>query len=244
MTKSQDQNRSEAAGQDEFFNLQTSGCGYLSRVRWVDPKAGRGGRRGGGRTGEPFLACAINALHGRVSEPNYTYFDLRVSGEEAIGLIEQLQADVDARRKVFVAFKIGDIYSHPYERKAKDDRGRETGELELASCIKGRLLLITHIKVDGEEVYSRAKDDDGADGQVPHEPQGAEGSGHADSGDSQFPEDEQGDEPPAQVQRRAGGSANDAAPPAQADRGNGTRRMQPDRTSRNGRGERRNGTHG
>ena len=46
----------QTASEAEYFNLHASGCGYLSRVRWVDPN-----QRRGGRTGEAFLACAINA---------------------------------------------------------------------------------------------------------------------------------------------------------------------------------------
>lgn len=152
MTKSQNQAQASAA---EYFNLQASGCGYLSRVRWVSPN------KRGGRSGDRFLACAINALRGDVNDPAYTYFDLRVSGEEAIGLVEELQKDVDENRKVFVAFKLGDFYPHAYEREEMDDRRRPTGKKETATLIKGRLLLITYVKVDGEVVYSRDDDQGG-----------------------------------------------------------------------------------
>lgn len=158
MTKSQSRVQQEPrTGEAEYFNLHASGCGYLSRVRWVDP-----GKRRGGRTGEQFLACAINAMRGDVANPNYTYFDLRVSGEEAIELIEQLKPSVDDDRKVFIAFKLGDFYAHSYERDARNSRGQKTGEKENTALIKGRLLLITHVKVDGEVVYQR-DDDAGAD---------------------------------------------------------------------------------
>lgn len=159
MTKSNTQvQQSARADEAEYFNLHASGCGYLSRVRWVDP-----GKRRGGRAGDQFLACAINALRGDVANPNYTYFDLRVSGEEAAELIEQLKPSVDEDRKVFVAFKLGDFYAHSYERDARDNRGQKTGEKEISALIKGRLLLITHVKVDGEVVYQR--DDDASDGE-------------------------------------------------------------------------------
>jgi hypothetical protein len=124
-------------------------------VRWVSPN------KRGGRSGDRFLACAINALRGDVNDPAYTYFDLRVNGEEAIELVEQLQKDVDEGRKVFVAFKLGDFYPHAYERDEMDERRRPTGKKETATLIKGRLLLITHVKVDGEVVYSRDDDQGG-----------------------------------------------------------------------------------
>lgn len=172
------------ADEAEYFNLHASGCGYLSRVRWVDP-----GKRRGGRTGETFLACAINAMRGDVGSPCYTYFDLRVSGEEAAELVEQLKAPVDENRKVFVAFKLSDFYAHPYEREARDNNGKKTGQKEISALIKGRLLLITHVKVDGEIVYQR---EDAAPG----------------DGDSKDAHDDGG---------HGRGGAQDAAPAADAD---------------------------
>jgi hypothetical protein len=160
MNKSQPQAQSHNYTEETssgFFNLHTTGCGYLGRIRVVDPSKSRG-RRSGGRTGKPFLACAINAMHGSTSEPNYTYFDLVVSGQKAVDLVTSLQPQVDAKHKVFVAFKIGDIYSQHYERALKDQRGNKTGEFETASMIKGRLLLITHVAINDEVVY-RIEDD-------------------------------------------------------------------------------------
>lgn len=167
MTKSNSHVQKAArADEAEYFNLHASGCGYLSRVRWVDP-----GKRRGGRAGEQFMACAINALRGDVASPSYTYFDLRVSGEEAVELIEQLRPSVDENRKVFLAFKLGDFYAHFYERDARNSRGQKSGEKEISALIKGRLLLITHVKVDGEVVYQRddTADDAGAKDQHGHQ---------------------------------------------------------------------------
>src|SRR5207245_2344042 len=155
MTKSH--NQSQASSDEGYFNLQVSGCGYLSRVRWVNPSSK-------GRKSEPFLACAVNALRGAVTDPAYTYFDLRVSGEEAGELVDQLKQDVEENRKVFVAFKLGDIYPHAYDRAVLDKHGKPTGEKETATLIKGRLLLITYVKVNDEVVYQRKDDDeDGED---------------------------------------------------------------------------------
>ena len=137
---------SNAASADkQFFDLHVRGCGYLSRVRWVETKKG-------GRKSAPFLACVINAMHGDADEPSYTYFDLRVSGEEAAFLIDSLDlgAAADKGKKVFVSFKASDIYAHHYERKNREGTGTET-----AALIKGRLLQLTHVKVDGEVVFER-----------------------------------------------------------------------------------------
>jgi len=67
--------------------------------------------------------------------------------------------DVDQNRKVVISFKVGDIYPHMYERDVKVD-GRKTGEKEMACLIKGRLLLINTITIDGERVYSRQAEDE------------------------------------------------------------------------------------
>ena len=140
------------AQQREFFNLHTNGMGYLNRIRWV-PTSGRG------RKAEPFLACAISALRGSSDQPDYTYFDLRVSGEEAISLIENMMEPVNQGRKVCVTFRIADTYAHPYERDIRDPQTRRpTGKTEWTALIKGRLILIYSISVDGEQVYKRQAD--------------------------------------------------------------------------------------
>ena len=142
-----------ASAQANHFNLHVNGVGYLNRVRWVEPK------RNAGRRAEPFLACSVSALRGNSEQPDYTYFDLRVSGREAIEMVDRLGEDVAAERKVFISFRVGDIYPHVYERDVKDRQtGRKTGEKELASLIKGRLLLINSITIDGENVFRRDPD--------------------------------------------------------------------------------------
>lgn len=140
----------QAPAQREFFNLHANGIGYLNRVRWVT-------RTGRGRKAEPFLACAISALRGATDSPDYTYFDLRVSSAEAIDLIDSLQKEVDERRKVLISFRIADLYAHSYERDVRDQGGRPTGQKEHAGLIKGRLILINSVKVDGQLVYQRAE---------------------------------------------------------------------------------------
>ncbi|KAA1284236.1 DUF3577 domain-containing protein [Alcaligenes faecalis] len=130
------------------FNLHVNGVGYLNRIRWVETK-------GSGRKAKPFLSCSISAMRGKTDEPDYTYFDLRVSGSEAIEMVEKLKGDVEAKRKVFVSFRVGDIYAHSYMRNLRDENGRTTGEQEPAALIKGRLLLINSVTVDGVNIFRR-----------------------------------------------------------------------------------------
>ena len=143
-----------ASTQTNHFNLHVNGVGYLNRVRWVETKSA-------GRKAQPFLACSIAALRGNADQPDYTYFDLRVSGSEAIEMVEQLMVDVEQQRKVVVSFRVGDIYPHLYERDVRDQNGRPTGQREPAVLIKGRLLLINSISIDGENVFRRETQDDG-----------------------------------------------------------------------------------
>ena len=170
--------RTNSPRSNEYFNLHVSGLGYLSRVRWVETK-------GGGRKSQPFLACTIGALRGSADDVQYTYFDVRVSGQEAIDLVDKLGHDVDENRKVIIAFKASDIYVNVYERELKDQNGRKTGHVEAAANIKGRLLQINMAKVDGVEVYRRAAssemEQDGHDDGQHSEPHDDEGSGSQDN---------------------------------------------------------------
>jgi hypothetical protein len=140
-----------AAGDKKFFDLHTRGIGYLNRTRWVTIK-GKGGRRA-----DTFLCCSVNALHGDADNPDNTLFDCRVSGTDAQQIVQAVMPAVEAKKKVLVGFAIGDIFAHVYERKVKtkgaDNQWRETGEMETASLIKGRLIQIGYVKIDDEVVY-------------------------------------------------------------------------------------------
>lgn len=168
----------------QFFNLHASGIGYLNRVRWVETN-----NRSGGRRAEPFLSCAINALRGSSDSPQYTYFDLKVVGEDAIQVISDLEEAVNSERKVIVAFRAADLYVHTYERRKRDGRnGQRSDEMETASLIKARLLLITSAKVDGELVYKREEPEEGDAGGVDDagaEPGDAGDGGNTDTGQPQ-----------------------------------------------------------
>jgi hypothetical protein len=165
-------NQSQAAAQsqaDEYFDLHVKGCGYLSRVREVPV-----GRRGS----ESFLACAVSALHGLCNDPSYSYFDLKVAGSEADALVRDLWRDVGANRKVFIAFRAGDVYAEPYEVDERDRETRQpTGRRVLRASIKGRLLQITHAQVDGKVVFSSDPGKRGSDDGT------AADAGHLDGGD-------------------------------------------------------------
>jgi hypothetical protein len=122
----------------KYFDLHTSGIGYISRIREVKPK--KGGN---------FLACKVSALCGSTDAVEYRPFDCRVSGSQAEKLVRRCMEAVDAEKKVLIAFNIGDIYPDLYT--AADGTP--------AVMMKGRLLRIDWIKVDGETVYTAPKRD-------------------------------------------------------------------------------------
>lgn len=131
MTIQQDQNSS-----NEYFDLHVNGVGYLNRVREVPVKRG-----------DSFWACDIAALHGSKEDVQTTRFDCRVSGTEAITLVQDCVQAVTDEKKVLIGFKLGDLYADTFVYEKGDKKG-QTGV-----SLKARLLFISWIKVDGETVY-------------------------------------------------------------------------------------------
>jgi hypothetical protein len=111
---------------NSYFDLHTTGVGYLQRVRVVPVK--------GGRRAEPFLACTIAALVGSAKEPGYRYFDVKVSGHEAKELVSRHIGVDDRKQRPLVRFRLGDLWSDAYIRPSGDHKG------EAAASLKARLL--------------------------------------------------------------------------------------------------------
>lgn len=130
-----------------YFDLHTSGIGYVQRAREVPVK--------GGRRAQPFLACTIAALVGPAKDPSYRYFDVKVSGAEAKKLVERYIGVDDPRQRPLVRFRIGDLWGDPYIRLSGERKG------EAAASIKGRLLKAEPIErtelatVDVHELITR-----------------------------------------------------------------------------------------
>lgn len=127
----------------KFYDLHTTGLGYLNRVRMVKPKKG-----------DQFIACSISALRGEWKsdgsvKPDYTKYDVRVYGQDAITAIEFLKPFGDEKRKVMIQFKLGDTYPElfVYDKDTDYHKKGDHGVL-----IKGRLLKIANAWVDGERV--------------------------------------------------------------------------------------------
>lgn len=129
----------------KFFDLHTSGIGYLNRIREVPI-----------RKGTPLLAVTVAALRGSSDDVEYSYIDCNVVGAEAEKLVRRCQQAVDAGKKVLVAFRIGDIRTEAFTYEKGEKKG------QAGASLKGRLLFLNWIKVDGETVYE-AKPKDSVD---------------------------------------------------------------------------------
>ncbi|WP_233849701.1 DUF3577 domain-containing protein [Paraburkholderia sp. HD33-4] len=136
----------------KYFDLHLTGLGYLSRVREVT-SAGQGRARA-----RPFLACSIAAFHGDPEVQNgivYLNLDLIVSGGKAKDAILSVMNDANDRDvKVLVGFRAGDHYISTYEIRQGDRAG------QMGTVLKGRLLKVFWIKVDGVFVFQDERQDD------------------------------------------------------------------------------------
>ena len=121
--------------QAKYFDLLTTGLGYLNRVREVTPEEGN-----------PFLSVTLAALRGSADNAQYTHFECRVAGKQAKAVVRALQAAVEDDRKVLVSFILSDLYPEVFTYK-KGDKAGETG-----ISLKARLLRVGWAKVDGEPI--------------------------------------------------------------------------------------------
>ncbi len=119
-----------------YFDLHTTGLGYANRMREVKVR------------GQNFWAVDISALRGSTDDVEYTKFDCRISGREALEVLTRFKADIDAKKKVLVGFKVGDIYPETFTFE-KGEKAGQTGVV-----LKGRLLQVAWVKVDGKTVFT------------------------------------------------------------------------------------------
>lgn len=114
------------SNEKQFFNIHTTGIGYIQRAREVKAK--------GGRKAQPFLACTIAALVGPANDPVYRYFDVKVSGAEAKNLVQGYIGIDDPNKRPLVRFRLGDLWVDAFIRPKGDRKG------EPAASLKARLL--------------------------------------------------------------------------------------------------------
>lgn len=124
----------------KYFDLQTTGIGYLNRVREVTPEGG-----------SPFWSVTIAALRGSVDNAQYTHFECGVSGKQAQEIVRLLQPAVQGKLKVLVGFTLSDLTAEAFTFK-QGERAGTTGV-----SMKARLLRIAWAKVDGQPFYSESE---------------------------------------------------------------------------------------
>lgn len=137
----------QAENTQTYFDLHTSGLGYMKRLRLVSPDKSRGQKF------KPFWSVAIAAMVGEENDVKYVNFDVTIKGDQARKAMEVLKPHLlseDGKalnKKVLVTFRIGDAMPDVY---LANKEGKPEGRQEWRSCMKGRLLKITSAKVDGE----------------------------------------------------------------------------------------------
>lgn len=119
----------------KYFDLITTGLAYVNRVEDVVPEEG-----------DPFLKVTLAALRGRAENVQYTRFDCRVAGAQAMAAIEQVKASVQNDRKVLIGFTLSGLYPQTFTFK----RGERAGETGIA--LKARLIKVSWARIDGTVV--------------------------------------------------------------------------------------------
>ncbi|EGZ3995502.1 DUF3577 domain-containing protein [Salmonella enterica subsp. enterica serovar Wichita] len=127
--------------QSSYFNLHIDGLGYLSNIREINTATGS------------FLSCTINALHGSTEKPEYTRFDVTVSGKQSSSLIRRCQNAVNEEKKVLIGFKLSNLTADVFTLTKGDHAG------ESRASLRARLIKISFIKVGQNMVYKAEKPD-------------------------------------------------------------------------------------
>ena len=119
----------------KYFDLHTTGIGYLNRVREVTPKEG-----------SPFLAVTIAAIHGSVSNVQHTYFECGVYGDEAKRIVRELAPAVEDESKVLIGFTLSNLKADAFTFQQGDRAGQPGVNL------KARLIKVAWAKVNGQRI--------------------------------------------------------------------------------------------
>ncbi len=131
--------------QPQYFDLHTSGIGYMSRLRLVQPDKSKGQKF------KPFWSVSISAICGEENDVKYVKFDLNIKGDQAKQAMDVLKPyliDDEGKSldsKVLVGFRVGDAIPEIYTVTKE-------GKPEQRVCLKGRLLKLTSAKVNGQVV--------------------------------------------------------------------------------------------
>ncbi|MCY4655335.1 MAG: DUF3577 domain-containing protein [Gammaproteobacteria bacterium] len=118
--------------QSKYYDLYTSGLGYLNSVKDVNPE-----------NGLPFLAVRISALRGDITALQRTHFNCVVMGLKTMDFVRQLALEVNAGKRVLIGFKLSDIHPQIFYF----DSGPRVGQAGVN--MRGRLIRIDWARVNG-----------------------------------------------------------------------------------------------
>lgn len=124
----------------KYFDLHTTGIGYLNRVREVTPKEG-----------SPFLVVTLAAIHGSVANVQHTYFECGVYGNEAKRIVRELKPAVEDESKVLIGFTLSNLKADAFLFQQGDKAGQPGVNL------KARLIKIAWVKVNGQSVTTASE---------------------------------------------------------------------------------------
>ena len=86
--------------QPQYFDLHTSGIGYMSRLRLVQPDKSKGQKF------KPFWSVSISAICGEENDVKYVKFDLNIKGDQAKQAMDVLKPYlIDDEGKPLVCLK-------------------------------------------------------------------------------------------------------------------------------------------
>ena len=119
----------------DFFDLHVSAFGYLNRYRVI----------GSGK--KQFCAVTVAALRGSKDDVEYTYFDVIIRNQGISALLANYESQINDRNaKVLASVTLSDIYAETFGEPVK-------------ASIKGRLIGLKSLSVNGETVFTRSTED-------------------------------------------------------------------------------------
>lgn len=133
--------------QSQYFDLHTSGIGYMRRLRLVSPDKTKGQKF------KPFWSVSVSAICGDEQDVKYVTFDLNIKGDQAkraMAVLKPYLVDENGKpldHKVLVGFRVGDAIPEAYSFTPKGSNVPET-----RVSMKGRLLKLISAKVDGQAI--------------------------------------------------------------------------------------------
>ncbi|AHF02280.1 hypothetical protein THIAE_06020 [Thiomicrospira aerophila AL3] len=130
-------NQNAVQNSNDYFNLHTKGLCYVNRFRAVSTRK------------DTFYSVTLGFLRGHVDEVETTYIDCVIRNDDVLEILTQYQDAINGDSKVMAVAIVGDIFAQTYKKR----------DGSLAAGIKGRLIGLNQLKVDGDVVFKRENAD-------------------------------------------------------------------------------------